>query len=282
MRNLKRIRRGVRRRVARWIGASKPPRVDESTRTREPFYSQQPSCQVPTLWFLFSRYLGERESGTYVEVGAHDGVTVSNTWGLAKRFWSGLMVEPVPHLAAKCRENHRAHGRVRVVERAIGGPGRDSVVLKVADTLTTASQATFDEYGGVAWARNSLTDEEITVTCSTLDVLLENHEIQPGFDLLVVDVEGFEDEVFSGFALSQWQPKMMIVELCDTHPDLNVTSAGDALLGQRIVETGYRIVYKDHINSVFVRSDIWGTAHDSAFPRRRLSQPELKPLGDVP
>jgi hypothetical protein len=63
------------------------------------FYLQQPPCQILHLDTLFTKFLGARDYGTFVEIGANDGVSCSNTWGLAERNWSGLMVEAIPALA---------------------------------------------------------------------------------------------------------------------------------------------------------------------------------------
>ena len=50
-----------------------------------------------------------------------------------------------------------------------------------------------------------------------LDTLMEKIEVPKGFDVLVVDVEGKEPEVFETFELDEWKPKMLIVELEDEH-----------------------------------------------------------------
>lgn len=49
--------------------------------------------------------------------------------------------------------------------------------------------------------------------------------------------------------------------LADAHPDLTTTMAADAVLGQEIVGHGYRVVYKDLINTCFVRDDLWVEAY---------------------
>jgi len=49
------------------------------------------------------------DGGVFVEAGANDGVTQSNTYYFEKfRGWTGLLVEPEPALAAACRRNRRA------------------------------------------------------------------------------------------------------------------------------------------------------------------------------
>lgn len=229
---------------------------------RESFYPTVPTCQIPTLSHLFERFFGKRTTGVFVEIGAFDGLTYSNTWGLAERGWAGLLVEPLPELAAKCRKNHRNHSQVHIAETAVGAlHGVTSLIL--AGALTTANHAQATEYKTTEWARRLVTDASIEVPINTLDSLLDERKVPVGFDLLVVDVEGYEGAVFEGFNLTHWLPKMLIVELADTHPDLSVTARDDAWLSTKIQATGYRIVYKDAINTVFVHEQLFHSTYAS-------------------
>ena len=242
--------RYLQRRLRQW----RPRRVDESG-----YYPQQPDCQIRTLSHLYSQFLGNREHGTFVEIGANDGVLVSNTWGLAERKWRGVMVEPVPALAAACRRNHRRHPKVVVIETAIGDGSQSEITLSVAGAYTTANPDQRREYEGIEWSSRELTGKDIVVPSQTLDDLLTTVGLSPGFDVLVVDVEGFEAAVFAGFTLPAWRPKMMIIELADTHPRFTATRDDDAALGQEL-SAGYKVVYKDAINTVFVGDDVWKSA----------------------
>lgn len=226
------------------------------------YYPQQPSCQIEYLWLLFSRYLGEREEGMYVEVGAHDGILVSNTWGLSERGWKGILIEPVPEVAEVCRRNYSHKPGVSVIQSAVSRPGVTQVELAVAGALTTANPNVESEYDGIPWAADPKGRARLVAKSSTLDELLSDQDIAPDFDVLVVDVEGFEAEVFAGFDLLRWRPRMLIVELVDGHPDLKSTASTDAALGMEISKHGYHIVYKDCINTVFVRLDVWAAAHN--------------------
>jgi FkbM family methyltransferase len=249
---LRSLRDGIRYRIAQAI-APRDRRSDQ-------FYRSTPTCQVPELSSLFTYFLGNRHDGVFVEIGANDGVFVSNTWGLAEQGWAGFMVEPVPELASACRRNHGTHPNVRVFERAISSPGVDELRLHVAGTMTTGSDAAFEEFQKVEWAREATRGAtEITVPCSTLDSFLNEYGVAPGFDVLVVDVEGLETEVFSGFDVTGWQPKIMIVEILDTHPDLTASVARERALSQHILEGPYAIGYKDQINTVFVHHDVWAS-----------------------
>jgi len=239
------------------------PKSQPSLPVEHNFYPQQPTCQIPNLHYLLKKFLGERDDVFYVEVGAYDGVLVSNTWGLAERGWRGLLIEPVPHLADLCRENYAHRERVSVIQAAIGRTD-SRITLHLGDVFTTANADLLDEFGSISWAASSLTSQNISVDCLPLDRVLRENGVLQNFDLLVVDVEGFETEIFAGFDLDVWRPKMLIVELTDTHPDLHSTARHDALLGRRLVDAGYIIAHKDWINTVFVREDVWNEAVHSS------------------
>jgi FkbM family methyltransferase len=227
---------------------------------RESFYPTVPTCQIPTLSHLFERFFGRRTTGLFVEIGAFDGITYSNTWGLAERGWEGLLVEPLPESAAKCRKNHGKHPKVHIIETAVGA-FRGVTPLMLAGALTTANHAQATEYKTTEWARRLVTNASIEVPMTTLDSLLDEGKVSVGFDLLVIDVEGYEGAVFEGFSLTRWLPKMLIVELADTHPDLSVTARDDAWLSTKIQATGYHIVYKDAINTVFVHERLFNSTY---------------------
>jgi len=54
--------------------------------------------------------LGRPEHGTFVDIGANDGVTISNTLYFEKDLgWNGLAIEPIPAAYAKLRSNRRCH-----------------------------------------------------------------------------------------------------------------------------------------------------------------------------
>ena len=53
------------------------------------------TCQIPGLDAIYDQYFGDK-IGSFVEVGAFDGMTYSNTWHLANRGWYGVYIEAHP------------------------------------------------------------------------------------------------------------------------------------------------------------------------------------------
>lgn len=53
---------------------------------------------------IILKYLGN-STGTFLDIGAFDGITFSNTYELVKRGWKGVMVEASPRTFIKLQEN---------------------------------------------------------------------------------------------------------------------------------------------------------------------------------
>lgn len=213
------------------------------------------TCQIPGLDFIYKTYFKDTVRGTFVEVGAADGETCSNTSCLADIGWRGIYIEPIQEMAEMCLLRHRSND-VRVFNVAIDEiPG--TVKLSVAGLLTTGSPETLKAYESIAWAKNVTSKASVReVRTVPLQSILDQELLNVKIDLLVVDVEGAESAVFKSFDLNKTKPKMMIVELCDVHPDLMKVEAlreSAKHLRKLIIESGYIEIWKDHSNTVFIQ-----------------------------
>lgn len=230
-------------------------RFTSGRRSANPFYQVGADCQVDGWDYLLELAFGRRNRGYFVEVGANDGVSHSNTFVLAELGWSGIYVEPVPEMAKLCRRNHSGHS-VKIIEMAITAPGVDCLEVTLAGELSSASPVNVDLYRNLPWARQHVTERVITVRAATLDRILSDYSVPIGFDLLVVDVEGFEEEVFQGFDLQRFLPRVIVVELVDTHRDFFEMADSSRRVRSMIEDSGYEIQYKDSVNTVFFHRSI--------------------------
>jgi FkbM family methyltransferase len=219
------------------------------------FYQTSPSCQIPTLGFLYEFFFGQTREGTFVDVGAYDGWGYSNTSCLGDAGWTGLCVEPVPAFADRCRGRHAANQRVTVVTAAAGAAHGETVITVAGPSSSLHADVTA-EFRKLGWDRQEVA-AVTPVSVVPLDQLLEEHGIAPEFDVLSVDVEGHECDVFAGFDLRRWRPRLMIVEMMDAHSEVLATREQHAHLARRILQDGYTIVYKDALNTIFVSDALW-------------------------
>ena len=216
------------------------------------FYAQPRACQLPVLGGLYEILFGERRDGTFVEVGAYDGETYSNTSCLADLGWRGLYIEPIPASCERCRQRHAANSRVAVLQCAIGAEDGTATVWQngPCSTLSDDEHALNMREGVVLEAEI----QRLEVPLRRLDGVLEEAAIAPGFELLVVDVDGSEEAVFAGLNLARWRPRFLLVELVEDSP--HFAGAPDLIAAARrvrehIAGQGYGEVYRDCANTIF-------------------------------
>jgi len=79
--------------------------------------------------------------GTFLDLGAADGLKNSNTRALALRGWTGWCVEPNPYLFNELFKLYRMHPAIRLVHAALSQSG-DVLKFYNAEQLSTASEET--------------------------------------------------------------------------------------------------------------------------------------------
>jgi FkbM family methyltransferase len=156
------------------------------------------------------------DRGIFVEAGANDGINQSNTFYFEKhRRWRGLLVEPVPELAERCRQNRpRA-----IVERCAlvpfdrAGESLSMVFTNLTSIVRGAMKTPDDEARHIAAgsAIQNVTPYELEVVGQPLSELLDRHGLQH-VDLLSLDVEGFELQALKGIDFTRHRPRFVLVE----------------------------------------------------------------------
>jgi FkbM family methyltransferase len=157
------------------------------------------------LWVLHET--GHKASGYFVEFGATDGVSLSNTYLLERDFnWRGILAEPNPIWHADLRRNRTAHIDERCVFRNTGSRARFAAT-KHAELGTILDFAYED---GHAEARRD--HEVIEVETVSLNDLLEFHDAPRDIDYISIDTEGSELEILKHFDFSRWDVMLFSVE----------------------------------------------------------------------
>lgn len=186
-------------------------------------------------------------SVTFVQIGSNDGTTGDPLRELAESHsWSGVLVEPVPYVFARLRAQRGADSRVRLENAAIADsdgvaqlhhlrPRRDGEDLpEWYDQLGSFSLPTILKHEeAIPNIRDLLVSTEVRTL--TFDSLCAKHQL-PSFDLLHIDVEGFDWEVLRQIDLQRYQPDIVLYERVHL-------SDGDAAAARRRLETaGYSVL----------------------------------------
>lgn len=218
------------------------------------FYRPPESCQIPALPQIYEKHFGKKTDGTFFETGAYDGETFSNTSFLADLGWRGVYLEPIRTYFDLCRIRHAVNPNVTVLQGAAAADF-GQITLDMASMSTTAVPEFLSEARDLDYVREFVSGEKQQSWCFPLNFVLAQQQLPKQFDLLVLDVEGFEHEVLRGLDLDIWQPKMVIIELCDRHPEFskNPTLMETAVRCREILSKHYVEDYFDESNTVYVR-----------------------------
>ena len=174
----------------------------------------------------------DRDRGFFVEAGGFDGFTQSNTYYLERfRGWRGILVEPMPELAALARSNRP---KATVLRYALVSPDHrdDTVEMEFGDLMTAVSGLHDPDWaaGGLVLGWRDRRTER--VPARTLSGLPDQAG-SPDVDLLSLDVEGYEATALAGLDLSRHAPAWILVEMHDLTAG---RAAIGAVLGDRYVE----------------------------------------------
>jgi FkbM family methyltransferase len=194
------------------------------------------------LWVCYE--LREMREGYFVEFGATNGITNSNSALLEREYgWGGLLAEPNPVWHPDLRRNRRAAIDERCVA-ARTGETVEFLAVEEAELGTMAAYAAQDHFADI---RNLA--PRIPVETVSLDDLLAAHQAPSTIDYMSIDTEGSEYEILSVFDFNRWHVRLFSIEHNYTKRETDI----DALLSRR----GYRRVFRE-----FSQWDAWYRAED--------------------
>lgn len=169
--------------------------------------------------------------GVFVDIGAGDGTRGSNTLYFERRGWTGVCADPDPRNQAPLRRR-----RCIVDHRAISStPGARQLGMYESKSSWSGLERRGPGY------------TSITVECVRLDTLLAETGIT-SIDLLSIDVEGTELDVWRSFDPDRHQPGIVIIEYDDRHP-ARTTAAIQHALG-----SSYTLRRRTPANLIFQRN----------------------------
>lgn len=182
-----------------------------------------------------------------VQIGANDGVAGDPLVNLfSKTRWSGLLVEPVPHLYETLAARYRDRPGVRVERAAVSTRDGDAPLYRLRslpgktpewfNQLATLNREVLFKHRASIPEIDSLLIEERVPTVR-LETLLARHGVSR-IDLLVIDTEGHDSEILHSLDFKRFRPVLLMFE--HQHLSPNDKAAAYALLethGYRFRET---------------------------------------------
>lgn len=187
---------------------------------------------MPLDWWLERRLAGRKllrafedvyPQAFFIEIGANDGVENDPLRPfVTSRPWSGIMVEPVPHVFERLRRNCAGLDRVALENAAIAErDGRlpfynlawvdGDEVLYWFDTFGSLSRETAERTGAAFVPGGQHRVIRTEVPCLSFESLCRKHGVH-SLDLLLIDTEGYDYEIIKRIDFSAHRPRLLIYE----------------------------------------------------------------------
>ena len=155
-------------------------------------------------------YFNGKPSGYFVDIGAFDGVEISNTYALEQLGWQGICVEPIPEIYRLLQQNRKCHSYNVAISSATGSTADFLKVSKLQGLSGLDQQMPERIRQGLQL--QGLEIERTTVNIMTFDELMKNHGDIHYIDFLSIDVEGGELDVLATIDFDRFQFGLITIE----------------------------------------------------------------------
>jgi FkbM family methyltransferase len=160
-------------------------------------------CQDLLVLFL----LNFKKNGFFVEFGATDGATFSNTYLLETQYgWHGILAEPAKNWHQSLNKNRQCI----VDSRCVWEKSGEELKFFEANDGELSTIASFKDSDAHTHSRK--TGEEYGVHTISLGDLLAEHNAPKQIDYLSVDTEGSEFRILNALDFSKYQFQVITVE----------------------------------------------------------------------
>lgn len=197
---------------------------------------------------FIDEYFNQKTNLVFLDIGAHDGVTLSNTYFLEKeRNWTGLCVEAQPSEFKKLLENRKC-SCVNLAITNFDGEIDFTCVDGYANMLSGISQ-NYNEAHKERISREVSSHggsiNKIKVQSKKLQTLLDEYNIKD-IDFCSIDTEGSEFDIVSSIDFDKTNIKVFIIE----------NNYQESTIQDFLKTKGYELHCKIQWDDVFIKKSI--------------------------
>ena len=194
------------------------------------FYSQSGQDKI-----IFENFFKNKDNGYYVDIGAHDGITFSNTYFFEQLGWKGICIEPNPVVFTKlsmnrtCEISNHAicerNGTVKFLQ--VGHPQGKNEYTEMLSGRASKYDMRHMNRVITESEREGVARKLIDVPASTFDNIVKEKNI----DFLSIDVEGAELDIVNNINFKDYNISVITLE----------NNFKDQTINEILLTNGYKI-----------------------------------------
>lgn len=176
-----------------------------------------------------------KKKGFFVEIGAQDGISGSNTYMLETEFdWNGIVVEPSRTYETILLENRKC----QIENSAIWSETGITFLFADLGHSGLSSLKNFMGEGIHGKTRSESDFHEYEVKTLSLNDLLQKHDAPKIIDYLSIDTEGSEYEIIEKFDFNKYDVRVLTIE----H---NYEESQRKKIYEKLINAGYTRKYSE-------------------------------------
>lgn len=181
--------------------------------------------------------LNNKRNGYFVDVGAYDGVELSNTYLLETQYgWDGICIEPLPDKFFQCQKTRKC----KCFQDAVYSEAGKFFEFKLAGLIGGIAQH-IDRH------LHALQSQSMLVITKTLTSILDEVNAPKQIDYLSLDTEGSELEILKGIDFDKYQFTIIDIE----H---NYVEPRRSEMRQYLQERGYKYHKANDFDDQYIHS----------------------------
>jgi FkbM family methyltransferase len=200
-------RLGILRTLNSWITYKNNPIFNYVLNNSHESYSQLSQDLVARYIYENSTNRNKNQSAYFVEFGATDGISLSNSYILERDyFWKGIVCEPARIWHENLAVNRKCSIDFRCVDRSTG---QIMTFLEVEEAELSVLEAYTiqDQHFSKRSKHNSYEVETVS-----LNDLLKFHRAPKFIDFMSIDTEGSEYSILESFDFNEWNVGFFAIE----------------------------------------------------------------------
>jgi len=190
-------------------------------------------------------YFKNKRNGTFIDIGANDGVSLSNTYYLEKDLgWSGICFEPIPDIFAKLDKNRtcmKINGGIsdkESIEKFTFVDGPSHMLSGMSKEYDPRHRQRIEKEVSVLGGKVV----ELDIQCYVLNDILEQHGMFD-IDYLSIDTEGNEFKILKTIDFDRFNIQVMTIE----------NNYNDVAQTNYIISKGYKLMGTLEADEIFVK-----------------------------
>lgn len=164
--------------------------------------------------YFIENFTSPGEKGFFVDVGAHDGTTMSNTLALEKMGWKGLGIEVSDELYEQAKRNRTC----KIVNECVFHTNDEEKVLEIPMNAPIAEGNSLlirikdlDSYNS-SFKEQFKQTNTFTKRTKTLTKIFEENDVPHVIDFMSIDIEGADYDALLGLDYTKYKIRFLTIE----------------------------------------------------------------------